>query len=148
MKLKLMCAFAVSLLGGCASVTPADSAQNTLRKTFPEPSRSMAGIFIYRNELMDPGVVSSIILDGQEIGKTSRMSFLYKEVTPGKHTLSTIPASDDATSTLHINVRRDTLSYVWQEVKASIPLGRSQLHAVDAGAGQEGVAQSTLAETR
>ncbi|WP_290905889.1 DUF2846 domain-containing protein [Aquabacterium sp.] len=129
---------------GCASVNMATPQQDATVKSFAAP-KDNAGIYIYRNETMGSAVKMEVAVDGTPIGKTVAHTFLYKEVAPGKHTLT---SSAENTSTLEIDAKPGALYYVWQEVKMGIMYARTKLNLVDETEGKKGVLETKLAETK
>lgn len=104
-----------------------------------------AGICIYRSESFGPLVKMNVAIDGQAIGRTGAKTYLFKEVAPGKHTVS---SSAENTDTLEIEAKSDTLTYVWQEVKMGVLFARSKLHLVSEEEGKKGVQASKQAVSK
>ncbi|NCN88844.1 MAG: DUF2846 domain-containing protein [Gallionella sp.] len=121
-----------------------DAKQDAALKTF-SISADKAGIYIYRNESMGAAVKMDVELDGKAIGQTAANTYLYKEVAPGKHTIS---SKAENTDSVEIDAKVGTLSYVWQEVKMGILYARTKLHLVDEAEGKKGVLETKLAETK
>ena len=121
-----------------------DVKQDAALKTFSVPA-DKAGVYIYRNESMGAAVKMDVELDGKAIGQTAANTYLYKEVAPGKHTIS---SKAENTDTVEIDAKPGTLSYVWQEVKMGLLYARTKLHLVDEAVGKKGVLETKLAETR
>ena len=145
-KIKLVCAVAfVSALAGCASVPMGDAKQNAALKTFQAPTDNKSGIYIYRNEVLGAAVKMDVSVDGAPIGQTVANTYLYKEVAPGKHTIS---STAENTDTLEIDAKPGTLVYVWQEVKMGMLYARNKLHLENDADGQKGVADTNLALTK
>jgi hypothetical protein len=142
-KLLLLASFALTLTG-CASVNMGDAKQDAAAKTFTAP-RDKAGIYVYRNETMGAAVKMDVGVDGQPIGQTVANTFLYKEVAPGKRTIT---SKAENTETLEIDAKPGVLYYVWQEVKMGILYARNKLHLVDESTGKKGVLETKLAETK
>lgn len=142
-KFLLLTCFALTLTG-CASVNMGDAKQDAAAKTFTAP-RDKAGIYVYRNETMGAAVKMDVGVDGQAIGQTVANTFLYKEVAPGKRTIT---SKAENTETLEIDAKPGVLYYVWQEVKMGILYARNKLHLVDESTGQKGVLETKLAETK
>ncbi len=140
----LLAAFITSTLVGCASVPMGDAKQDAAAKTFTAPT-DKAGVYIYRNESMGAAVKMDVDLDGTAIGQTVANTFLYKEVTPGKHTIVSKAENDD---TIEIDAEPGKLNYVWQEVKMGVLYARTKLHLVDEAEGKKGVLETQLAETK
>lgn len=144
MKNVLIAAVLASSLIGCASVPMGDAKQDAALKTFSVPA-DKAGVYIYRNESMGAAVKMDVELDGKPIGQTAANTYLYKEVAPGKHTITSKAENAD---TLEIDAKPGTLSYVWQEVKMGLMYARTKLHLVSEADGKKGVLETKLAETK
>lgn len=134
----------VSVLSGCASVAMVDPQRDAAAKTFAAPA-DKAGLYIYRNESMGAAVKMDVAIDGQAVGQTAANTYLYKEVAPGKHTIS---SSAENTATLEVDARPGVLYYVWQEVKMGVLYARSKLHLVSEEEGKKGVLETRMAETK
>jgi len=134
---------AVSLVG-CASVPMGDARQDATLKSFAiAPDK--AGIYVYRNEGFGAAVKMDVELDGQPIGQTAAKTYLYKEVSPGKHVVT---SKSENTDSIELDSKPGTLSYVWQEVKMGLLYARTKLHLVSEEEGKKGVLESQLAETK
>ena len=144
MKKIILAALIASSLVGCASVPMGDAKQDAALKTFVAPA-DKAGVYIYRNETMGAAVKMDVGLVGQPIGQTVANTYLYKEVAPGKHTIT---SNAENTDTIDIDAKPGTLSYVWQEVKMGLLYARTQLHIVSEAEGKKGVLETSLAETK
>lgn len=141
-KVLALAAVALSLVG-CASVNMGDAKQDTSAKTFAvAPDKS--GVYVYRNETMGAAVRMDVELDGKPIGQTAANTYLFKELTPGKHT---IVSKAENTDSLEIEAKPGTLYYVWQEVKMGILYARNKLHLVNESEGKKGVNETKLAKT-
>ena len=77
MKSVLSLALVAALLTGCASVQYGDKERDAALKSFAAPSGEKAGLYVYRNESMGGAVGMEVVVDGQEIGRTGRNTFLY-----------------------------------------------------------------------
>jgi hypothetical protein len=144
MKKILLAAVVASSLVGCASVPMGDAKQDAALKTFAVQA-GKAGVYIYRNESIGAAVTMDVALDGKDIGQTAANTYLYKEVAPGKHTVS---SKAENTDTLEIDAKPGTLTYIWQEVKMGVMYARTKLHLVGEGDGKKGVLETKLAETK
>ena len=144
MKKILFAAVIASSLIGCASVPMGDAKQDAALKTFSVPA-DKAGVYIYRNESMGGAVKMDVELNGKVIGQTAAKTYLYKEVAPGKHTIS---SKAENTDSIEIEAKPGTLSYIWQEVKMGVLYARTKLHLVDETKGKKGVLETKLAETK
>lgn len=139
----LLAALSISLVG-CASVNMGDAKQDAALKTFTT-SKDKTGVYIYRNESMGAAIKMNVELDGKTIGQTAAKTYLYKEVTPGKHTFTSKAEND---SSIEVDAKPGTMLYIWQEVKMGFIGARSKLQLVDQAQGQKGVQETQLAETK
>jgi hypothetical protein len=128
------------LLSACASVPKGDPTQDTALKTFTVPAEK-ASLYVYRNESMGAGVKMNVTLDGKPLGSTAAKTYLYAEVEPGQHKLS---SEAENTSELSIDTVAGKAYYVWQEVKMGVLYARNKLQLVDEKTGQDGVKESNL----
>lgn len=135
--------FSVALTG-CASITMADPKKDAAAKQFKAPENGNAGIYIYRNESFGGAVPMDVEIDSKTIGTTMAKSYLYKEVAPGKHAIT---SKSENTHTIEIEAKPGILHYIWQEVKMGMQYARTKLHLVNEEQGKKGVLESKLAET-
>ncbi len=140
-KLVALCMISASLVG-CASVPMGDPARDLTLKQF-DVAPDKAGVYIYRNELIGRAVKMDVEVDGKPIGQTAAQSYLYRELTPGKHTVT---ARAENTDSLEIDAQPGKLSFIWQEVKMGVVFARTKLHLVDEKTGRSGVMGTRLAE--
>ena len=138
---KLIAVTAVAItLAGCASVPMGDAKMDAQAKTFVAP-KDKAGLYIYRNESMGAAAKMTVAIDGQTVGQTAAKTFIYKEVPPGKHVIT---SSAENTDTLEMDAKAGTLAFIWQEVKMGILFARSKLHLVTEEEGKRGVGETKL----
>ena len=142
-KFLAVAAVAINLIG-CASVNMGDAQQDAVAKKFAAP-KERAAIYVYRNESMGAAVKMDVEVDGKPIGQTAATTFLYKEIAPGKHSIT---SKAENTDTVEIDAKPGTLHYIWQEVKMGVLYARTKLHLVDETQGQKGVMETKLAETK
>ncbi|MFZ2988651.1 DUF2846 domain-containing protein [Ideonella sp.] len=133
-----------AVLSGCASVNMGTPQQDAAAKTFKAPT-DKAGIYVYRNESMGGAVKMDVAIDGQAVGQTVANTYLYKEVAPGKHIIS---SKAENTDSLEVDAKPGALYYVWQEVKMGLMYARNKLQIVDEAQGKKGVMETKLAETK
>lgn len=126
------------------SVDMAPVESDRARKKFLPPA-GIAGLYVYRNENMGGTFRMKVSVDGQPIGQTMQLTYLYKELPAGKHRIESL-AED--TASIELDVQAGEIYYVWQEVKLGSFSPRSKLHLVDATKGQKGVLESGLAVTK
>jgi hypothetical protein len=144
MKKLLFAVLIASGLAGCASVPMGDAKQDAALKTFTIPA-DKGGIYVYRNESMGAAVKMDVKIDGKPLGQTAAKTYLYTEVEPGKHTIS---SEAENTDTLDVDVKPGTLTYVWQEVKMGILYARTKLHLMSDADGKAGVLETNLAQSK
>lgn len=82
-------------------------------------------------------------LDGKPIGQTAAKTYLYREVPPGKHTVT---SKSENTDTLEFDAVAGKLYYLWQEVKMGVIFARTKLHLASQADGRKGVMESQLAK--
>lgn len=131
-------------LVGCASVPMGDAKQDAALKTFSAKS-DKAGIYIYRNESIGAAIRMDVAVDGAPIGQTAAKTYLYKDVAPGKHVVT---STAENTDTLEIDAVAGKLYYIWQEVKIGFMMARTKLNLVTEEEGKKGVLETELAETK
>lgn len=141
MKKLISAAMIAIALTGCASVPMGDPQQDAALKTF-KIAPDKAGIYVYRNESMGAAVKMDVAIDGQPLGQTAAKTFLYREVTPGKHTVTSSAENNDS---VEVDVKAGTLAYIWQEVKMGIMYARTKLHIATEADGMKGVQETKLA---
>lgn len=133
-----------AVLAGCATVPMGDSKQDAAAKTFTAPA-DKAAIYVYRNESMGGAVKMDVEIDGQALGQTAAKTYLYTEVAPGKHVVT---SKAENTETLEIDAKAGATYFVWQEVKMGLLYARNKLQLVDAATGKKGVSETTLAASK
>jgi hypothetical protein len=132
---------AIAVLSGCASVPMASAEADTKAKTFVAATDGNAELYIYRNESFGGAIKMPLLLDNTAIGDTAPHTYVFKEVTPGKHTIVSKTENDVS---LDINAQPGQTYYVWQEVKMGVWTARSALHQVDEKTGQQAVKDCKL----
>lgn len=139
----IFAAMAVVLsLTGCGTLKMADNNLDTARKTFTVPT-DKAGLYVYRNEHMGGAMMMKVSINGKEVGRTGAMTYLYQELTPGRHKLTSHAENEDS---LELDAKPGTLIYVWQEVKMGLLSARSKLHLAAEEQGRKGVLESRLVQ--
>jgi hypothetical protein len=131
-------------LVGCASVPMGDAKRDSALKAFATKPDT-AGVYVYRNENFGGAIRMDVEIDGKPIGQTAAKTFLYKEVTPGKHTVTSKSENSDS---IEIDAVGGKLYYIWQEVKLGFLLARTRLQLMGEEEGRKGVLETQLAETR
>jgi hypothetical protein len=128
------------LVTGCASVPMAAPEADSAAKAFAtDPAK--ANVYIYRNESMGGAVTMKVLLDDQPVGATAAQTYIYRQVDPGTHVI-TSKAENDATLSLDAVAGQNY--FVWQEVKMGLLSARSKLQLVDEAKGKAGVKECKL----
>jgi len=136
-------AVAASLVG-CASVPMGDPQQDAALKAFAvAPDR--AGIFVYRNEAAAVAATMDVYLDGAPLGQTAPKTYLYRQVAPGRHSIT---SRAENTDTLDVEVEAGALAFVWQEVTWGMFSPRNKLHLMNEAQGRKGVLETRLADSK
>ncbi len=140
-KYSIPIALIAALLGGCASVPMGDPARDAALKEF-KVAPDKAAIYVYRNESIGAAIKMDVAVDGQPIGQTAANTYLYAEVAPGKHTVT---SKSENTHSVDVDLKPGTLAYVWQEVKMGVLYARTKLQQVTEEVGKKGVNETKLA---
>lgn len=141
MKKLISIAAVTMLISACTSVPMGDPARDAALKTFKAPTEK-AGLYVYRNENMGGAVRMDVLVDGVQIGSTAANTYLYSELTPGKHTVTSKAENSDS---VEIDAQPGTIAFVWQEVKMGLLYARTKLHLVTSTEGKKGVEETKLA---
>jgi hypothetical protein len=141
MKLSIIICLAVlTIFISCATVPKGDPEQDVALKTFSAKS-DVAGIYIYRNESLGLAVRMDVEVDGEYIGQTVGKTYLYTEVSPGKHTVT---SKAENTHSIELDTVAGKLYYIWQNVKMGVLYARAKLHIMTEEEGQQGVLETEL----
>ena len=133
----LLCAVLVT---GCASVPMAPASADAAAKAFKtDPAK--ANIYIYRNETFGAALKMPVTLNDASIGETASKTYLFRQVAPGTHTITS-----QGKDTLSVDVKAGNNYFVWQEVKMGLVSGGSKLHLVDEAKGKAGIAECKLVQ--
>nr|WP_246312399.1 DUF2846 domain-containing protein [Aquabacterium terrae] len=136
-----MAALAIATtLSGCGTLQMADEQQDAARKTFAVAS-DKAGVYVYRNEHMGGAITMKVSVDGKEVARTGAMTYVYAELAPGAHRVTSHAENDDS---IEFVAKPGTLTYIWQEVKMGLLSARTKLHLVGDEQGRKGVAETRL----
>jgi len=138
----VLISISITILAGCASVPMATPEQDRARKTFSKPAANKAGLYVYRNSMIGKAVRKSLYIDGYEWwGEIPNKVYLYKEITPGEHKLSTESEFG------HISFKFEVQEGKNYFIKLSMKLGvvavaSATLDMVPEEVGQQGVLRS------
>jgi hypothetical protein len=128
---------------GCATVPMGDTKEDARLKSFSARPQT-AGIYVYRNETMGAAIRMDVDVDGFALGQTAANTYLYTDVAPGRHVVT---SKAENTDNVEINAVAGKLYYIWQEVKMGFGSARNKLHLVDEAEGRKGVASTRLASS-
>lgn len=124
---------AAASLIGCASVPMGDVKRDTELKSFTAKP-GVAGLDMYRNETLGAAVKMGLEVDGKPIGQSAAKTYFYKEVSPGKHTVTSTAENKDS---LEIETVAGKLYYVCQEVKMGLLSARTRLQLMSEEEGRK-----------
>ncbi|MHB1700861.1 MAG: DUF2846 domain-containing protein [Acidobacteriaceae bacterium] len=144
MKKLLIGIFMLSALAGCASVPMGSAQQDAALKTFTVPP-DKAGIYIYRNESFGASVKMDVAVDSKPIGQTAANTYLYEQVSPGMHVVT---SKAENTDSIKVDAKAGTMVFIWQEVKMGILYARNKLHLMSTSEGEAGVNETHLAVSK
>lgn len=131
-------------LAGCASVPMAPADTDKAKKEFTPPSEGKAGVYIYRNSSFGGALKKTVSIDGVPVGETAPNTYLYKELAPGKHELST--ESEFSDNTLSLDVQPGSHYFVQQYIKLGVFAGGAGLRTVSEDEGKKGVMECKMAQ--
>lgn len=129
-----------AMLTGCGTLQMADEQHDAASKAFVA-APDKAGVYIYRNEHMGGAFTMRVSIDGKEVARTGAMTYVYCQVAPGLHKVTSHAENDDS---IEFEAKPGTLTYIWQEVKMGLLSARSKLHLVAAERGRNGVRETRL----
>lgn len=131
-------------LSGCASVPMASLDEDNEKKEFSSPPENMSGLYIFRNSNFGGALKKSVYLNGDLIGETAPMTYFYKDVKEGKHTIST--ESEFSNNDLILDVKKGLNYFIRQYIKFGVFVGGAGLEQVSEKEGKKGVLESKLAK--
>jgi hypothetical protein len=139
-----MSIIASSYLGGCASVPMASKEEDNTKKEFLAPPQGSSGLYIYRNSHLGGALKKDVYIDGKLIGETAPMTYFYKRVESGKHTLST--ESEFSENDLILQAESGKNHFINQYIKLGVFVGGAGLELVPEKEGRNGVLECELAK--
>jgi len=133
-----------SYISGCATVPMAPMEVDTARKEFSKPAEDYAGLYIYRNSNFGGALKKTISLDGEVIGETAPMTYFYRDITPGTHTIST--ESEFGDNSLALDVKGGQNYFIRNYIRFGVFVGGANLELVSEEEGKKGVNECKLAK--
>ena len=141
----LLMVVASAYLTGCAATVPMASLdEDFAKKKFAKPSKGNAAVYIYRNSNLGFALKKGVYIDGVMLGETAAMTYFYKEIKPGKHTIST--ESEFGNNDLVLKAVKGKNYFVNQYIKMGFFVGGANLELVSTETGKSGVRQCKLAK--
>lgn len=133
----------IALLTGCASVPMESKAQDAARKEFTKPPDDKAGLYVYRNSSFGAALKKNVYIDDVLIGETARLVYFYKEISPGKHKLST--ESEFSDNAIEFEAKGGNNYFAQQSIKIGVFVGGASIEMVPEEVGMKGVLECALA---
>jgi len=131
-------------LTGCASVPMASMEEDNMRKAFSSPPKGTSGLYIYRNSNFGGALKKSVYVDGGFIGETAPMTYFYRRVKAGEHTLST--ESEFSENYLSLKTESGKNYFIRQYIKMGVFVGGAGLAVASQQDGRNGVLECNLAK--
>lgn len=131
-----------SLFAGCASVPMASPEQDAAAKRFEAPSADKSGVYIYRDSSLGTALKKMVSLDGNPLFQSAIKTYFYKEIAPGKHTLST--ESEFGDNTIEFVAEGGKLHFVRNYIKMGVFVGGANLEMASEADGKKGVNECSL----
>lgn len=131
------------LFAGCASVPMASKEEDAAAKAFKAPAADKAGVYIYRDSNFGAAVKKLVSLDGKALFQSAPKTYIYTEVQPGKHTVST--ESEFGDNTLDFVAEAGKNQFFRNYIKMGVFVGGANLEAVSEEDGKSGVQECELA---
>jgi hypothetical protein len=129
-----------ALLGGCASVPLASTAENATAKSFPAPESGKAGLYVYRDSFVGKALKKDVYLDGRCLGETADRVYFYQQISASQpHTLGT--ESEFSPNNLTLNVAPGKNYFVRQYIKMGVFVGGAGLEQVPESEGMRVVSK-------
>lgn len=131
-------------LNGCASVPMASLEQDAAMKEFPSPRDGMAGLYIYRDSSFGFAIVDNISLDDEVTGKLPVNTFIYRDLTPGPHTLS-IP-TEFASYKIDLEAESGKSYFAHYYIRMGVFRGNGALKIEDENTAKDAIVKLKLAQ--
>lgn len=136
--------FAVAtLFAGCASVPMASKDMDAQAKTFVAPANDTSRVYIFRDHGLGSAIKKVVSIDGGPLFKSAVSTYAYKDVVPGKHTIST--ESEFGDNTLDVTAEPGKLLFVRNYIKMGVFVGGANLEVVSESEGKKAVEECFLA---
>lgn len=137
---KSTCLILALFTAACAPIPPMIVQLDRSLKNFA-PVPGVAALYIYRIDSLGGAVPVKVEIDDALLGSTTANSYLYIELEPGKHTVT---SKAENTDTLEVDAAGNELYFIRQKVKPGVLSIRTELHFESQAQGQRGVRQAKL----
>jgi len=118
----------MALVTGCASVNMEPKEASDRAKQFAQPAPGKASLYVYRDSALGQALRKDLWINGECIGASAANVFFHKEVTPGKHTLST--ESEFSPNDLPILIEAGRNYFYRQFIKMGLMVGGADLESI------------------
>lgn len=135
---------ATTALTGCASVPMTSAELDAQAKEFKAPEGDKAGLYVYRNSTFGGALTKLVSIDGSPLGNSAPMTYFYKEITAGKHILST--QSEFGDNSIEFVAEKGKLHFFRNYIKMGVFVGGANLEQVEEEKGKAGVLESKRAK--
>jgi hypothetical protein len=131
------------LFSGCASVPMTSAEDDVSAKKFSIPEGEKSGLYVFRNSHFGAALKKLISLDGKPLGQTAPMTYFYKEIVPGKHTLTTQAEFGD--NQIEFFAEKGKLIFIRNYIKMGTFVGSANVEQVSEEEGKSGVLECSRA---
>jgi hypothetical protein len=135
------------IVAGCATVPMGDSHDDSILKSFPTRA-AVAGLYIYREQALYASAVAiTVDVDGNPIGQTAIKTYLYTEVPPGLHTISSRSIGPHVPDSIEIQTVAGRNYFILQDMVLNLAALQTKLRLVGEAEGKRGVLATNLAQS-
>ena len=130
-------------LTGCATVPMASADLDKAKKEFPAPSEGKSGLYVYRNSSLGSAYKLTVSVDGAAIGETAANTYIYKELPPGTHEISSESTFGNKKPSIDF---QKGINYFFHQSVIFNSFGDTTLRQVTEDEGKKGVLETKLAQ--
>lgn len=136
MKNQVIALIVASCLAGCATPPTAGLAGDLVFEVAPDK----AGVYVFRTGTAGAAIRIGVKLDGAPIGATVAQTHLYREIEPGRHTLSSAAQNR---ATLQFDAKPGEVIFVRQDFQLGYLQAHTRLRKVPPSEGMTAVRQTS-----
>lgn len=141
----VMAGFTIFLFSGCTpKIAMATVEEDLTAKKFTKPEKSKSGIYVYRNSSFGLALEKSLMLDDKPLGPIVYKTYHFKEVTAGKHKLTT--TSEFSPNSIFIKTQGGKNYYFNHYMKMGVFVGGANIEAVSEEKGKKNILECKLAK--